>query len=274
MRKMPLSKRKASVLHDVDVAEISAVDKAASPGAKIMLMKRDRNLKAKCDEATARLAASVKSIVADNSVDKNDMLARTFAQYLNHLDGLMKRRTPLKDIVALKQIFAEARAKNLDVSVAEAGDDEGMPKNRRRRAGDDDDDDEKDKTDMTEKSHSLDNIVKRHGFVALAKSINAGAIELTEEEYTKALVADCARRGVSFEKAFCDNSSEGLEIRKGRERCRDTAFAKAGAGALMPLMPTQTNSLAAARDVDADEEGDAYQQLVAMAERMRLPALA
>jgi hypothetical protein len=135
---------------------------------------------------------------------------------------------------------------------------------------DESDDNEKDKTDMTAKSHSLDNIVKRHGFVALAKSINAGAVTLTEMEYTQALVDDCARRGVSFEKVFCDNTSEGIEIRKGRERCRDTAFAKAGAG-LMPIAPTQTNSLAAARDVDSDEP-DAYQKLVAMAEKMRAAA--
>jgi hypothetical protein len=226
------------------------------------------------DQATARLAASVRSIINDPAVeDKNTMLGKSFVQYLDYLNSLTGTRTSLNDAALLHKIFKnDSERSEPDLSNTNAG----MPNRRRRRAGDDDETeterrsreaDEKDK-DMTEKSHSLDNIVKRFGFVALAKSINAGSIALTEAEYTQALVSDCARRGVSFEKVFCDTSSEGVEIRKGRERCRDTAFAKAGAGALMPIAPTFVGG-AEARNVDAGEEGDAYQALVAMAEKMR-----
>jgi hypothetical protein len=228
-------------------------------------------LKAKFDEACARLAVSVKSIANDSSVtDKNMMLSRSFAQFLDHLNTLTKRRTPLADIVALQKIFKnDADRAEPDLSDS----DEGYGGRTRRqyyededRRDDDDDDDEKDKTDMTEKSHSLDNIVKRHGFLALAKSVNSGAVTLTEEEYSKALIDDCARRGVSFEKVFCDSSPEGVEIRKGRERCRDTSWAKAGS-TFMPLMPTQVGG-AAARNVDG-KSGGAYEQLMEMARRMK-----
>jgi hypothetical protein len=274
MKLRSLFRRKPRVLKNVEVSEISAVPSAANPLSKILIRKRaDRVvLRAKVDEATARLAASVKSIVNDpDCKDKNGILAKSFGQFLDHLNVLItKSQTPLKEVTALHEIFKNDNERaEPDLSNTNAG----MPNRRRRRAGDDDETeterrsreaDEKDK-DMTEKSHSLDNIVKRHGFVALAKSINAGSVTLTEEEYTKALIDDCARGGVSFEKVFCANTPEGVEIRKGRERCRDEAFLK---GTLMPIMPTQTDSLQAAGDVNSDEP-DAYEKLVEMSERMR-----
>jgi hypothetical protein len=245
------------------------------PLNKIMLWKRDRDraaLRAAFDEATARLAASVVSIANDHMGDKNEMLSRTFGQFQEHINKLMKRKTSLADIAALHDIFKNTDERSEpDLSRADVGyggktrrqyEDEAADDEDHR---DDDDDNEKDQTNMAAKS--LNDIVKRHGFLALAKSINAGAVTLTEEEYTKALVDDCARRGVSFEKAFCDNSAEGLEIRKGRERCRDQAFLKAGQGQLMPIAPTQVSG-AAAQDVDGNS-GGAYEQLMRMAQRMK-----
>jgi hypothetical protein len=274
MKPLSLWRRKPRVLKNVEVSEISAVPSAANPLSKILIRKDNRDravLKTKLDRALVCLAKSVGSILGDNSViDKNSMLATSFGQYLQHVGKLTKTRIPLEAVAALNRLFkndserSEPNLLNSDVGYGgktrrqyyedEAADDEDHR----------DDDDEKDQKDMTEKSHSLNNIVKRHGFLALAKSINAGSVTLTETEYTQALVDDCTRRGVSFEKAFCDNTAEGVEIRKGRERCRDEAFLK---GTLMPIAPTQVGGRAA-QNVD-DDESDAYQQLVAMAEKMR-----
>jgi hypothetical protein len=257
------------VVKGLEIDEVSAVSAGANPLAKVVLLKRDadRELKTKIDHAVACLAKSIQSIVNDPSANTDEMLARSFSQFMQHIGRLTKTRIPLEAVLALHKLFknTDERAEP-DLSRS----DEGYGGRTRRqyyededRRDENDEDNEKDKTDMTEKS--LNDIVKRFGFVALAKSINAGSVTLTEEEYTKPLVDDCARRGVSFEKVFCDNTSEGLEIRKGRERCRDEAFLK---GTLMPIAPTFVGG-AAARDVDAGEEGDAYQALVAMAERMR-----
>ena len=83
--------RRARVLTNVRVDEISCVDEGAGEGVQIMMMKRGSNNKALA-EATVRLATSVKSIVNDAAVtDKGAMLAQTFAQYQDpHLDGLMR----------------------------------------------------------------------------------------------------------------------------------------------------------------------------------------
>ena len=103
-----------------------------------MLRKRDRAaLRAKFDNATACLAKSVQSIIDDPTADKRTMLGRSFGQFLDHCNGLTKRKTSLADVAALHSIFAEAR-KNLDVSIPKADDDEGYG-NSDVAAGDDDD---------------------------------------------------------------------------------------------------------------------------------------
>ena len=80
---MPLNnKRKPRVLTNVKIDEVSAVDRGAGEGVRIMMMKRASN--AGFAKATARLAESVKSIVDNSDCDKNAMLAKTFAQYQQH----------------------------------------------------------------------------------------------------------------------------------------------------------------------------------------------
>ena len=62
-------------------------------------------------------------------------------QFLDHVNGLTKTRTPLPDAVKLQQIFADPRNKNLDVSIPPASPSDGMPdtgSGRRRRRSDDD----------------------------------------------------------------------------------------------------------------------------------------
>jgi hypothetical protein len=112
-------KRKARRLTKLKIDEVSAVDKSAGVGTKIMLKKRASDA---AFEATRCLAMSVKSILADPDCDMDAMLTKTFSQYQQHLDGLM-RRYP--------------KNANLDVSVPEADPEDGMPARRRRRSDDD-----------------------------------------------------------------------------------------------------------------------------------------
>ena len=280
-------KRKLRLLKDLQISEISAVDRAAAPGARIMLRKRAARaaVKAKLDRAVACLAASVKSIVNDPDCnDKRGMLARSFGQYLAHVSP----GASIQDVAAFHGIFAEPRHKNLDVSISEADDDEGMPNER------DEDDEDADgshragdtgengsgsvdqleraeralKMENTMQTHSemLSAVAKKYGVHALAKSVAQGDVSCSEHELTKLIDEQAKREGTTFVKLYESPGPEGVTLRKAIMAARDAAFLKAGT--LMPIAPTQVGG-AAARDVDADKEGDAYQQLVAMAEKMR-----
>ena len=195
-------KRKPRVLTQLAVSEISAVDKAAAPGARIVLRKRDRaTLRAKLDNATACLAKSVQSIIDDPSANKDVMLGRSFGQFLDHVNKLTGRKTKLADVAALHSVFAEPRRKNLDVSIPKAEDDEGY--------GDDnpDDDDAADGShhagdggenggesadqlerarralkgnNMQTHSELMSAVVKRYGIVAFAKSVEKGDVRCSE----------------------------------------------------------------------------------------------
>ena len=164
------------------------------PLNKIMLWKRNGRaaaLKTQMDNAVARLAASVKSIVNDPDCDQNEMLGRSFGQFLDHCNGLTKSRTSLSDVAELHEIFKnDSEHAEPDLSDTNAG----MPKNRRRRAGDDDDDDadeterlsadEQRKKHMVERSEQLSAMTKKYGVVAIAKSVNNKGAFLTETEMT------------------------------------------------------------------------------------------
>jgi hypothetical protein len=90
----PPNKRKARVLRNVRVDEISAVDKGAGEGVHIMMMKRASRNEAFA-KAIARLAASVKSIVA-------------------HKDKQMKEKFKSLDVVKIcKQISDDGDAYSL-----------------------------------------------------------------------------------------------------------------------------------------------------------------
>jgi hypothetical protein len=255
--------------------------------SKRILWKRDGDhtaLRHKLDEATARLAASVVSIAGDRTVDKNAMLARTFGQFQEHVNKLLKRQTPLADIALLHAVFKNDNERSEpDLSDSDAG----MPDRRGRRRRDDEaarlasqmdtdadhdhEDENDDATDdervekgmRTMESAQLTALFKRHGFETIAKC-NIEKPFLSEFEMTEVGKQEAAARGVSFATLY-----EGsVTLRKAVTSCRDAQWAKAGQGQLMPLMPTQVGG-ADARDVDAGSEGKAYQQLLAMAQRMK-----
>jgi hypothetical protein len=230
--------RRARVLTNVRVDEISAVDAGAGEGVQIMLMKRASDNKAVA-EATARLAASVKSIVSDAAVtDKGAMLAKTFAQYQEHLNKLTKNDSER----------SEPNLSNTDA---------GYGGRRRRRSDDDDeterlsddadadDDDEKEKEAMTAKLKSLD-------AVQICKQmVDEGDAHSMSEHDLVSLVDNFAKaHNSTFVALYERNDDTGLAIRKAVDIAKHAGF-----GVSSPylkaatLEPKQVGSRAA-RNVD------------------------
>jgi hypothetical protein len=113
---LPKNRKLVRRLHDVRIDEVSAVDKSASFGTKIMLRKSASIPNAAMNNALKRLAVSVNSIVNDPDCNKSAMLTKSFMQFQEHLNELSR--------------------KNLDVSIPPAEDDEGY--DNPDRATDDD----------------------------------------------------------------------------------------------------------------------------------------
>jgi hypothetical protein len=266
------------------------------PPSKRILWKRNGRaaLRAKFDEATARLALSVQSIVNDPSVDQNEMLGRTFGQYLDHVNKLTKRKTSLADIAKLHEIF-DVRHKNLDVSVSEADDDEGFE----NPDADDDDEGESDtggeSTDQLEraeramkmennmKSHSelMSDVVKKYGIVAFCKSVEQGDVRVSEHDLTKLIDEQAKRENTSFVKLFEAQDERGIVLRKAIAAARDAQFlsrtttvSKAAAG--MPGRATIEPRVTGGRAAQAiDNPKTALEELQSLVDQQRAqnPAL-
>jgi hypothetical protein len=164
-------------------------------------------------KATARLAESVKSILADPGCDKNGMLAKTFAQYQEHLNKLTKN---------------DSERSEPDLSDTNAG----YGGRRRRRSDDDDetehlsddadtdaDDDEKEKEAMTRKLKSLDAI-------AICKQMvsEEHAFAMSEHELVNLIDGYAKAHGTSFVKMFEANNDTGLAIRKAVDIAKHAGF--------------------------------------------------
>jgi hypothetical protein len=301
-------KRKPRLLKDLQISEISAVDRAAAPGAKIMLRKRDRAaLKAKLDRATVALAKSIGSIMADNGVtDKNAMLARTFGEYLAHVNP----GASLADVAALHKIFAEPRRKNDDVAISPAGPDEGYDlddtddddtggSTPHFLAGSPDDDetteatdgleqaeqefDDDDEEEQTMKSHAqlMSDVVKQYGITAFCKSVENGDVRVSEHALCKLIEEAAKRENTSFSKLFEAQDERGIVLRKAIMAARDAQFlsrtstlSKADPG--MPGRARLTPSVVggrAARAVDNPKTALAALQELVDAQRAANPAL-
>jgi hypothetical protein len=204
---MPKNRKLVRRLHNVRIDEVSAVDKGAGEGCQIKLMKRASN--AAFAKATARLAMSVKSIVEDPNCDKNAMLAKTFSQFQDHLNTLMKRYP---------------KNANLDVSVGEADPEDGMPDDatRTERLSDDADadDDEKEKEAMTAKLKSLD-------AVQICKQmVDEGDAHSMSEHDLVSLVDNFAKaHDTTFVALYERGDHVGLAIRKAITIAKNAQFA-------------------------------------------------
>ena len=191
---------------------------------KRLLWKRDGDravLKAKLDRAIVALAKSIGSIVADDSVDQNAMLGRTFGQFLAHVNP----RASIQEVAKLHQIFKnDSERAEPDLSNSDAG----MPDRRRRRRDDeaarlaaemdtdadhdrDDDEDE----DNFEKGESimesqLIDLAKRHGWRSVCKNFvdrGIGADVFSETEVTQLLTAVARKMHPEFIGRCCFQQS-------------------------------------------------------------------
>jgi hypothetical protein len=82
----------ATKLKKLTLNEVSLVDRGANQHAHITLFKRDAgddSLQGKIGEATAALAKSIDSIIADDKADRPSALAETFKQYHDHLQTMV-----------------------------------------------------------------------------------------------------------------------------------------------------------------------------------------
>jgi hypothetical protein len=219
--------------------------------SKRMLWKRDRVARrAKVDKAVACLAASVQSILNDDSVsveNKNLMLRDSFGQCLAHLGEITKSKISLADVAALHRIFDVPRNKNLDVSVGEADDDEGFDnpdadaedddENGARHAGDGDGESNesgdqlerarralKGLNNMQTHSEFMSSVVKKYGITAFCKSVEQGDVRVSEHRLTELISEAAVRSGASFEKLFCAQDECGIVLRKAIAATRDAQF--------------------------------------------------
>lgn len=249
------------ILKDVTVQEVSVVDKAAAPGARIVIRKRDertpfRKLMDRIFEVEPRkkkkFAWHAPRRKQDDSDDVLDTLAAMIAE---QSDGAV-------DVDEARE-WLERHRKNLDV---------GVERDTGAKDGSDDDDGpahmyaEMDTDASTEhfhagsppkkgttkmKSHSelmsdvrkqqavLDsilqrNIVKGGALYAFAKSVEAGEVTCSEQALTKMICQHAEAHGTSFAKLFEANDEDGVALRKAFQVARDTGWTKAR----QQLMPT------------------------------------
>lgn len=179
-----------NILRRLKIDEVSSVDRGAGEGVNITLLKRDDDKPADAekpslgtrvseffadlfksppepdggkvaetfDAALAGLAASVKSIVSDDSdADHEDMLAKSFAQFHEHVSPLLgndralqqptdKKESPMSAILKALGLKEDASEEDALKAIAE------MAKARRKENGNDkDEEDEEDEEDEDEK---------------------------------------------------------------------------------------------------------------------------
>jgi hypothetical protein len=284
------------VVKNLQIDEVSVTRRAANPLSKILMRKRDGRAasRGEFDKAVARLAASVKSIINDPSANKNEMLGRSFAQFLQHIGKLTKTRIPLVDAVALHKIFAEPRRKNLDVSVSPADDDEGYDN------PDADDDDRaaaadeghflsggggtgdesterarramKGSNNMQTHSEMLTDVVKKFGIHALAKSVAQGEVRVDEHTLTSLISDAAARSGVSFSRLFEATTPEGATLLKAIAVARDQQWLSRTTTKVATLQPTQVGGRDAQNIGNPKSALDQIEDLVAT-QRKNNPAL-
>jgi hypothetical protein len=271
MKPLSLWRRKPKVVKDLQIDEVSAVSAGANPLSKVVLLKRDadRELKTKTDHAVACLAKSVQSIVNDSGANKNEMLGRSFAQFLQHIGKLTKTKIPLEAVVGLNEIFKNDNERSEpDLSDTDAG----MPDRRGRRrredaharldaamasdvdrdhADDDEDEGESESgsggesTDQLERAEramkgttmKLMDIAKKYGWQNICKQfVENGTGSFSETEVTQMLTSVAQKSypdltpDVAFSKLYSSQTADGELARRTTLAARDAGFISKLAG--------------------------------------------
>jgi hypothetical protein len=207
----------------------------------MMLRKRNGAL----DRAVECLAKSVQSIVNDPSANTDEMLGRSFAQYLQHIGRLTKTKIPLEAVTDLHRIFGIAKNDSERAEPDLSDTNAGMPKKRRRRADDDenyterlsddaDADRDADESDDNEKDTTMKTLIglaKKFGWQNICKQfVENGTGNFSETEVTEMLTVAAQkafpgeRPDVAFSKLYSAQTADGELMRRTTMAARDAGF--------------------------------------------------
>jgi hypothetical protein len=278
------------ILTDMNVDEVSVVDKAAAPGARITIRKRD----GKPDyERVFRKIFGV-----DEKPRKKWGYSPTRKDAASHLDVAMDTDAdlPPKDApVDVGNHHDDPPKHPLDIAVDVGDDDDGTsPRGKaalhldglaqtlvaaskgqlskadalhwllftqpgrtmvHRLAALHKKDNQMNKYDPDFR----DKVVRKYGLTNFCKSVSAGEINISEAELSGLVKRQAERENVSFEKLF-----SAPDVWKAVQAARDSNWVKA-AQQLMPTAPTFVYETAEAVN---DDNSESYRQLVDLAERM------
>lgn len=278
---MSTTKRKPyRVLSNLRIDEISAVDVGAGEGVKILMAKRATNKRDK-----------------DRHRDTYNFFAKIFGA---PMQDAVHGGYPVPPVLAA-DLWREAEAlrKNTDDVPSDFADD-----------NDDDDKDDDDNgstehflagspaeneatgsTDQLERAesamkeknmrpHSMSDVVKKYGILALCKSVERGGVSISEHELTTLISEHAQRTGTTFAKLFEAQDEQGVTLRKAIVAARDAQFlsrtttmSKAeGMPGRATLAPRVTGGRAAQRVDDPRSALEELQKLVD-AQRAANPAL-
>jgi hypothetical protein len=199
---MPLNKRKARVLTNVKISEVSSCDHGAGEGCHVLIRKRD---------------------------GKPD-----YEAFFGKFFGVKKK----KDFGGYSPELCRAFAKNTDVSLPPLDEDEGYENpddDEREDEGESDTDGES--TDQLEraeramketkmKSHNqlMRDVIKRYGLIPFCKSVANGDVSVSEHELTKLICEAAERADTTFAKLFEAQDEAGVTLRKAIAAARDAQF--------------------------------------------------
>jgi hypothetical protein len=126
---------------------------------------------------------------------------------------------------------------------------------------------QKDKTMQKSHFELSDDAIRQFGLTAFSKSVEAG-MHVGDTEFVALVTKAAEREGRTFSQVYGEQSERGIAIRKADQARRNALWAKAGRQQLMPTEPTYSDETASA----VNDGGDAYKELLAMAERMHAAA--
>ena len=234
-------RKKRRYLRNLRVDEISAVDRGANDGAKIVLWKRDDDIaprRRSSPDFAAIFGAKPASRDADEKAYPDHRASRVADLIVEATDGKVDRAQALRFLLHSSSGAAllTRMSKQQEVST------------------------------MPNRAQQLNAIAKQYGMVQLAKYIiDEGPSGITEQEFTK-LITDLAPRNpgeradTAFARAFTAATEDGAMLRKAHAVIKNFP-------AMMSVAPTQVGG-ADATDVNGAEP-DAYKQLLKLAEEQR-----
>jgi hypothetical protein len=206
---MPPNRRKARVLTNLKISEVSSVDRGAGEGCRVVMRKRD------------------------GKPDYEALFSKIFGVKKRIHDGY-----PMPDLrkntdVSEPDISDEDDDADETERLSRDAEDGGIGSHRAgsegNAGGGSTDQLERAERAMKEKSmqtHSelMSAVVKRYGIVAFCKSVEKGDVRVSEHELTRLISEAAQRENSTFEKLFCAQDEQGVTLRKAINAARDAQF--------------------------------------------------